>query len=585
MRRGGSFLRIRQFVVNSMIALGTLSLPILSQAKINYLPETIVRDGAIFKELIEWEPLAQPAFHKKGPLNECQPERVLERIRSSNDSAPQATKDAIESCLPKWSMDHSMLGDLVRFSAVDYKFEQNRAFQAIKIRMPTGKIIRAVLGMKPGTQPRPIVIAACGVLCDSGDRTAAYLLMKLFDETPFHVLVLGNHTSKVFIDDNQIGGLGGGINAGESLVKIARDLRDTSNSLSSRISHVFLYGISLGGHEVLYASYLHDRMTQMGGAPVIDGLVLNSPVVDYPATIQRLTSRPVVKQIFNTALGSIFDLVSALVGFDIKAAKLKADESDADEFQVNADLFFANQAAYQKKFPREEAWELPEFQDASTLLETARFQNLASQTSLPAFAIASSNDPVVRPRSNSALLEPAGTRGNYATVIADDGAHMATALAYGWRNIHLAIQAYLLKLAPDFDSRLRTYQIQVPDLSNWKPAKTIQAKKKAKIVSVRWQPRLNSRSVDLEVTVANFSPTEPPNCKNGIDENPLACTSTFGIPMSLDDFPTALPTPVTDGELDALTRWMNVQVEIQDEDGKNPADTQKFPARALYREL
>lgn len=554
-----------------------------SSQLVRYIPHPPVRESAALKEFVDWTPTAAPELHK-GPLEYCNPITVRHQIASSvGSNIPANAKHAIETCLEKWEIRSTMIGNLVEFSTINYDYEKTRSFQYLKIQMPNSKIVRGILGVKPGAKARPIVIATCGVLCNAGDKNSEYLLMKFFDESPFHVLVLGNHTSPAFVEDNGVGGFGGGINAGETLVKLARDLRRPENPLSSKISHVFLYGLSLGGHEVLYASYLHQRMVSMGGVPVIDGIAVNSPVVDFPETIQRLTSRSVIKQVFGIALGGMFKIVSKLVGFDLEAAANHPETKD-DEFKINSQLFYANQQAYYERFPATENWEIPKASDANMLLEQTRFQSYAAQTEIPVLAVSSKNDPVVRPYQNALLLEKPELENRYSVVVAKNGSHMGMALAYGWRNMSLAFQGYFLALAPDFYSQMKTYSVNMPNLSNWKPAKYIK-KRNAKIVRVDWKAHEGTSRIDLQVTVTGFSPNEPLICQEDITLNTPACTSVLKIKMDIGDFPTPLNIPATKQEAAALTRWLNVQIDITDQDGHSPVDTQKLPAVAKYLEL
>ncbi len=321
----------------------------------------------------------------------------------------------------------------------------------------------------------------------------------------------------------------------------------------------------------------------MGGTAVIDGIALNSPVVDFPETIQRLTTKSVFKQIFGIALGGMFKVVSKLVGFDLEEAANNPDTKD-NPFKINSQLFFANQKIYNERFPITENWELPKASDATKLLEQTRFQNVAGKATIPVFAISSKDDPVVRRSQNALLLDKLELKDRYSVVFAEKGSHMGTALAYGWRNMSLVFQGYFLSLAPEFYNKFKTYSVDMPDLAEWKTAKLIK-KRKSKIVRVDWKANEGSSRIDLQITVSGFSPNEPLICKEDFTLNTPACTSVLKIKMDIQDFPTELNIPETKQEAAALTRWLNVQIDVRDEDGNNPVETQKLPAVAKYLEL
>jgi hypothetical protein len=132
---------------------------------------------------------------------------------------------------------------------------------------------------------------------------------------------------------------------------------------------------------------------------------------------------------------------------------------------------------------------------------------------------------------------------------------------------------------------MKNYVVQIPDLSDWKPGKLIKKRKGSRIVRVDWKAHEGQDVVDLRVAVTGFSNNEPPVCKEDISQNPMACTTLFKIPVRFSDFPTSLRIPATEQEAAALTRWLNVQVDIVDDSGNSPVDTQKLPALARYVEL
>lgn len=145
----------------------------------------------------------------------------------------------------------------------------------LKIHLPDGEQLHALLAYRGSEVARPMVILRLGVFASSQDFQAEkYLLWQLFDESHFNVLVVENTVSADYINSNSRLILGG-FDEGLQNYWLAKKLQDPAEPISKIISSVSLVGVSLGGHGVLFASELNKINPKtissfIGLCPVID---------------------------------------------------------------------------------------------------------------------------------------------------------------------------------------------------------------------------------------------------------------------------------------------------------------------------
>src|SRR5690606_29663669 len=99
---------------------------------------------------------------------------------------------------------------LVRFSTVNYPLVKNSKLKNIEFTYDRGRsVARAIIGIKDQKR-RPLVVIKNGLYGEANEETVSKnFFMHLFDESPFHVLLLGNMTGKDFLLDNARVALGG----------------------------------------------------------------------------------------------------------------------------------------------------------------------------------------------------------------------------------------------------------------------------------------------------------------------------------------------------------------------------------------
>lgn len=171
------------------------------------------------------------------------------------------------------------------YKLFNMKFQQHEHpyMRRVMIELPNGVKVKGLLGLKGDNQPRPLVIVRGGVHSTIDEMPPErFLAMQLFEQSPYHVLMLGNMTGLDFIEHNSKFAYGG-FDEGLQNIQIAKLLTHPQQPISKKISQISLAGLSLGGHGVFYAAMLN----QLNGSP-FNSFVGLCPVVNLKPTMQGL---------------------------------------------------------------------------------------------------------------------------------------------------------------------------------------------------------------------------------------------------------------------------------------------------------
>lgn len=474
---------------------------------------------------------------------------------------------------------------LLKVASTEYDFCDHPNMRRVIVRLANGDVLRGYLALKPGTEKRPLVIAKCGVFCDAGsDSSLRFLMMHLFDESPFNVLAISNVTGANFVADNGFLAIGG-FYEGQQIIQLAQLVKQSK--LSDRVSSIHVVGASLGSHASLYAAYLSPYNTPAGQPPLIASTLAACPVVDLQLSMRSLFSDPqftvstrtwLARKAYNSA-------ARAAISQNPAVAQLFPSADLPNEELPDA---VAAMAVEHLKGLRK-GWALAPFTNISPsnlaqFWKLNRFNNYATQPLItPTLAFAGDDDKIVPATGNAKELEtilarertPPGTPAtDLASMTIPGGNHCAFDIIYGWRTMSTVFRSFVLSHSPEMKGRGHTRLMQIP-VDYFAAAANLNTRE----THVTQEFKFTKDSANLEISFKIFAPWNS-NCSSDNASNPPdTCLRFESASLSLDQLkdlarrsaphlPTWMHTPITDAEAQAMSRWANVHLTVVDKKGQ-----------------
>lgn len=524
------------------------------------------------------------------PSPECRPQ-WLEKQMLATGHSPSEQANVVRAYFAKCeaslrAKSPTPVFALTSLSKARYPLCEHRGMRKAVIRLPNGAIVRGFLGLKPGSAPRPLVLLKCGVFCNAGDLSHRFMLMHLFDSSPFHVLAVGNLTGADYVRDN--GHLAiGGLDEGQQLLRLSKRLRD--GPLASRISTVHFAGVSLGAHGGLFASYMNPFNSDPNRAPLLSSALTICPVVDLEDSVTDLFQTPLKKHVAKWVfVREVYKIVTS-----VPILKELFPENDPDPTRIPS-LVASKAAEYYSRLGR--GWNLPPFdrvalRSSEDVWDNNRFVNyLDRPITTPTLAIASINDPIVPTRSNSGVLVRAlkGRRPDALNaVIVPGGSHCAINMTYGWPVATSLYRSFVLSHDREFQASMREKTARIPanHLSFWA---RLWSEEKYHLAQFGFEAGRPEMTIRYRI----FSPYQNSGgCyARKTHEAPDACfrwATTKVALASITDERGRLPSwalvPRNPTEAEVLTRWANANMVLIAESGQAIEDSSERPAGLRWR--
>lgn len=205
-------------------------------------------------------------------------EKKLQDLTSLEEKLKWFEKN-YQDCQPEESTSN-FLNSMKNISQV-YDFKNNPFYQSVTLHFPGDIKTKAIFAFKD-FEKRDLVILRPGIFASVEEIIAEkYLLMMLFEQSNFNLLVLENSTSPDHLFNNSKANLGG-IKEGYENIFLASQLRKHPQ-FSQMIAKIHLFGVSLGGNGVLFANLLN----QQNNYQYFDKTVLFCPVVDLSTSFEE----------------------------------------------------------------------------------------------------------------------------------------------------------------------------------------------------------------------------------------------------------------------------------------------------------
>lgn len=530
------------------------------------------RHGRIL-DILGWTPTG--ASDRPEPAG-CEPfrlEEILLRTHQSTYRQANELKDFFAQCGPALrGVNPLTIGSVLSLAETKYEICDHPAMRKVIIKLPTGELIRGVLALKPGHARRPLVITKCGVLCNTGDSAMRFLLMHLFDESPFNVLALASDSGSDFVKDN--GYLApGGLREGHQIIHVAKMMR--ASPFGARISSIHFVGVSLGGQGGLYASILNDHLRADGQSPLLASTLATCPVVDLQPSIEGLFGDPVKKLFWkkmfqSAAAGAISNMP--------KLNKLLAHWKDLSSSEFPRAIAEGAARFYRARKP---GWLLPPFENISIsthddFWRANRFTEFARRpVRTPTLIFAADDDDLIETEQNALALSriveevrktPDGRNTGLAALTVASGNHCAFNLVYGWRTASSLYRSFVLSRSPELSSRKRVkfVSLRAPlDSTLYRGESVARAMVVFKPGAAAFTLKTQAFAAHSE-ECAGIDPAVAP--KNCLREDKVEVQFA-----SLAKHASWARVPRTEAEAESLTRWANVNLRFLNSRGREIA--------------
>lgn len=538
--------------------------------------------------------LLQPSFHPTGisPVfsrGECQGDQISEIFKAESGLAKSANRlrQYFNKCTQDIATDRERftLAPVFQFAAVDYPFKENPDIRFLSGVDGEGRKINGYLAMKRDLKARPFIIVKCGVFCNAEESSSIInSMMHLFDESPFHVLILANVTGSDFEKENKAFAVGG-FDEGRQLYQLATYLKKES-SIRDRISSVQVMGISLGGNGALFSGLYSSQNPLPSNEKSIDGVLAVCPVVNLQNSLRNLYREDLLSHGYTFYTFQVLRSIAEALPFLGTALQNINRKTPEQMYQLLTRLLLN----YYGQWTDHEVWDLKPFQgvrikNLQQFWELNDFLRFYSQVEIPTLVIAADNDPIVRPKQNAYLIP---TDNPLVQVLPlQQGSHCAFSYANGYERWSRLLREYFVANDPVW--KQQRHEVRIDLAKELKPQGLFGGFRPPKFtyqLQSEWQALPNKSEALLNLKTINYQPSGESSClgvsEYDIDEekNRESCVSYHQIKIPLRKILPALNEGWPQDQFAArrLTRILNTRTVLLDGQGGNYIRSQsRFP--------
>lgn len=381
--------------------------------------------GWIKSDFWKWNPSGKPLKYSKDCYEDLGRIQQDRRLLTSTQWNQQLTKN-LSDCEPiiQTAFQSQIVNTLMTLS-IQLDLKSNPYISSVLFHLPNGTRVGGLLALKGDREPRPLVVLRMGVFSNAHEFFAERsFFIQLFEQSPFHLLLLESTSGTDFVDRNlnfELGGLAEGLQN----LYIAKKLKDPTEPVSRLFSEIHLAGISFGGSGVLLANYLNDLQEK----PILDSTLGICPMVDIFATFEFHQNGWLRSQVINRWAQGRLKSLSQRLGL-----------------QERSDFLVALLENQSKNFRalKESDWpgiNLKNIQFVSyRTANDFRSWQIAQKT--PLTLLWTKKDDLVPPALNSELIE-AGP--NVSQFVFQQGYHCSLAVAYDWKYVGRFLQGLILR--------------------------------------------------------------------------------------------------------------------------------------------
>ena len=474
---------------------------------------------------------------------ECEPEvwgrRIQdERIKKSVQLQGALIQKYFRDCAEQLETgDHGDFKNLSRMMSMKLEPEENPFLHPVIFHLPGNVKLKGLLALKGDFKKRPLVVLRLGVFSNVQEFLPERpWFMMLFEQSPFNVLVLENMSSSDFIANNSKFSFGG-YDEGIQNILIAQMLKDPNEPLHRIVESLHLFGISLGGHGVFYASMLND-LNSPKLKPLYQSFMAMCPVVKLEASMHALSR--------DKPFAYAVDLWSRkrLAGIGEKMPAV----NDHESFGFLEKTVSEVARTYTGGLSFVSSVKLPEgVKDSAQFWKLNDFWSSYKSVREPVLVFATHDDPIVSYSINSENLQNHQLKidsSNISVVDFTFGIHCTLPIPYDWKALSTLLQSYILSHSPGFKIRQQSFEIELGKSRQTPEWKMRVLPLEAKSTFVKLEIEVKSAAIEAEKFNLN-------------------------LPLSQFDF-RFLNHQISSSEEWMIERWVNqnVQVQILNRDGK-----------------
>lgn len=421
----------------------------LSQKGLTWSPSADISKGS--KLLNESNKINSDNFYGLEILNESY-ECKIQSFRDaliSQLNPESVIKDFWKRCESTWRQeDYNPLTHSQEILRTQFEPTKHPAVRVVEWNLPSKLKVRGLLFFK-GPTKRPLVILRTGIFSQLRTTVAErFLQMQLFEEGPYHVLLLPSTTGADFIKDNHSFTLGG-FDEGLQTQEILTYLENPEEPLHKFISKVHLVGISLGGHGILFTHLLE----QNNSKSMIDRTLLLCPAVDLQGTFQEQKKDFLTNFLVNRWYSLRLNPLREELGI-LKTEKISdfVDKKISSYEMPKINWKFKNLKLPVRSQP---FWFLNDF-----------WSWMPSFDFKKTFVIWNKVDPIVPPTLNAKILSSKYNAPESSMMELPRGLHCSLSTAYQWPLISMTMRGYLdpdlikVKIPPWQSTFLQSHKIK-----------------------------------------------------------------------------------------------------------------------------
>lgn len=499
----------------------------------------------IMSTIVSWIPTGEHRLLSAPCRPEVWGERLQDpRVKTSAQLQGALVQKYFQDCRTELETgEDGFFVNVRRMMTMKYDPQGHPFLRRVIVNLPGNIKVKGLLGLKGDAKRRPLVIVRLGIFSNVEDfKPERAWLMMLFEQSPFNVLMLENMTSADFVANNSRFSFGG-YDEGIQNLQVARLLTDPVEPLSQLVDSVHVFGISLGGHGVLFSSLLN-KYNSPKGRPLINSFTALCPVVNLKPTMETLTQSG-VKSAFvdlwgRQRLKGLETKIPTLVTYDSFSFLSKAVSEIARTY--HGGLSYVSSV----KLP-------PGMQDGPEFWKLNDFWSFYDDVREPVLIYATEQDPAVPYALNAQTLANKELKidsKNIRVIELPQGIHCTLPVPYEWNALTTLFQSYILSHSPGFRMEERSLSLELTD-EEWAGF----FDKGSRVRFEVEEPGKKAGFVTVAIEVENTRGEEK--------------TMNLSLPLSQFDF-RFFNQNLSGSEQEMIVRWLNqnLQVVLEQTSGK-----------------
>lgn len=492
----------------------------------------------LFQNVFAWTPTGEAPELSPACSREKWQEHMMDpRLANSLQLQGALVEKYFQDCRKELETgSQNTLVNALQIMSLSYEPQTHPFLRRVIINLPGNIKLKGLLALKGDLKRRPMVVVRLGIFSNVEDfRPERGWLMMLFEQSPFNVLVVENMTSNDFITNNTQFSFGG-YDEGIQNIHIAKLLTSPEEPISKLVQSVHMFGISLGGHGVLFSSLLN-KFNSPPKNNLINSFTALCPVVNLEPTMRNITENG-----WRSALVDVWSQ-QRLSGLDEKVPSLKQYEA----FRFMSKTVSEIARTYKGGLSYVSSIKLPPgMKDRGDFWALNDFWGFYQDVKQPVVIYATQQDSVVPFRLNSEKIRDGVMKINSKNLHVIDfpqGFHCTLPIPYDWAALTTLFQSYILSHSPGFKLEEKTFEVDLSD-EEWKGFFDQGTHVKFKVP----EPSTKDKFVTVAFTVTNSKKTEK--------------SMRLSLPLSGFDFQFR-NAELSQSEKDMIVRWVNQNLKAR----------------------